>query len=302
MHITQSHFSRTRKTKLGVAILSQTCDIVQNINNVLIVSPVVLLQGEEKSAAQKGRNARHVSLPAYGESYFVDLAFVGTCSIKALRRATHSTGVQSVNQNESSRFGQLVGRRFSRFPFPDEIHPYLHNLKEIFIEKSDKDASSQKWAMDFMLEIRVEAGPPHFWSQPPYALTLLFVVKQGVLPQLANPPVATPGIDAFLNPINGIRPSADRIATRLMENETSSNIQPLSGDDKVILWNELVDRWAALVKIRNPAKFSMEIQNALASRSVSAELIPVDEIPYSRIVRSQALDLQHLSNSYPISE
>jgi hypothetical protein len=269
---------------------------------LLTVCPVVHLEGEDRAFAIRGRNARYVHLPQKGEGFFADLAYMATCSMKMLRKTVREPGVDPQDDDEVTAFGRGVGRRFSRYPFPDEVVPWLSGLREIVLEKANNERSAQGLAIDQVLEFRVEASAPNRWTQAPYKLTLVLLLKDGVLLDSTDPQPISDQLNQFLNPTYRAKPMAEAIAKKLMANQLDSSISPPPMEDRVHLWFALAERWAALCVPKSQSSQPDSVKNAVEGGSFGVDLVPENEFSYARYRHSEMLDVQHLSPSYPLGD
>ena len=164
----------------GVVILSQTCDVVLPDRLTVVAAPLVRLSGDVLKQATKGGRPRYVAVPAAGADAFVDLDVIETLD-KGILVETPVTAEVGVADADIRRFGQRVARRFGRFPFPDEVVPWLTPLTDVVTGKYGK-ATGEALALEQVVELRVEATGG--WTVPPYALTLVSIVRAGTLPEL----------------------------------------------------------------------------------------------------------------------
>ena len=59
-----------------------------------------------------------------------------------------------------SAASRLIGRRFSRFAFPDEIVPWFKPLESVIDSKHNKEASAEGRMFQLVDELRVEPSSP----------------------------------------------------------------------------------------------------------------------------------------------
>ena len=165
-------------------IITQTCDVVQDKYRYVHLAPIVQLPELEASNAREGKRSQYVHVPTLGADYFGDLTQVATFEKELIVRAVRAPGV--ITDEEIRNFGRAVGRRFSRFAFPDEVGPWLRPLEVVIQSKHDKRESPVGRAAQRLASIRVAAEPPGWRAGPPYSLTLYFILTSGTLPTFVD--------------------------------------------------------------------------------------------------------------------
>lgn len=273
-------------TPHGSVVLSQQCDIVQSDRLTVQVAPIVQLTGSIAAEAKIRRRPRFIPLPSAGEDLFVDLEVISTLHKNELIGLSHRSGVN--NLAESRKFAQAIGRRFTRFPFPDELHPWLRPLEEVLQSKAAKPLTPEGRALSSVEEIRIEAD--NGWENPPpYDLTILVIVEPGTLPYPVgeDPPDQPDALSKWLRNNDGdLKKSAGEIAARMQSAPQVENYY---------LWLALGEAWARRCQ---PGAGATEAERQ-AVNSVDGEVVSADEVSIDRIWRSEALDLDHLSSPRP---
>jgi hypothetical protein len=186
-------------------------------------------------------------------------------------------------------FGRAVGRKFSRFPFPDEVSPWLRPLEELMAKRSGKLNSPEGRLLEQIAELRIEASDD--WKGSQYSLVLIMIVEPGVLPSFPDDKLpdfpdserAWLGGDIY----DPKRPSSE-IAERLEASQ-----QP---EVRYWLWMALASAWAARCKPKG-REATPEVLAAVTG--VAGEVVSIDEFPLTRYRKSEQLDLDHLSEPYP---
>lgn len=284
----------------GVVILSQTCDVVLPDRLTVVAAPLVRLSGDVLKQATKGGRPRYVAVPAAGADAFVDLDVIGTLD-KGILVETPVTAEVGVADADIRRFGQRVARRFGRFPFPDEVVPWLTPLTDVVTGKYGK-ATGEALALEQVVELRVEATGG--WTVPPYALTLVSIVRAGTLPELdekdqIDPP---PSLQRWLREPSGrLRRASGEIANRLFAHEldTSGASPVLAPAERYHLWLALAEAWAARCMPRGRDKDDPAVAEAVAGGEIAADILSDDEYSLARYRRSERLDVEHLSPPSP---
>jgi len=276
-------------TPLGAVVLSQTCDIVQSDRLTVQLAPVVRLEGERANQAGSGRRPQYVAIPNANDGLFADLERICTMHKNDIVGMMHRPGVNT--PLEGRKLAQAIGRRFTRFPFPDNLHPWLRPLEEVLQKKASKTASPEGRVLEHVIEIRIEAEGK--WETPePYNLTVIVVVEQGTLPYGLGDqvPEQSSTLSTWLRTDGGDlrRPAAD-IASRIEGTTTSPA-------DKYYLWLALAEAWAEKCKPHAGAS----AEELAAVSSLEGEVVSADELTMDRWWGSEALDLDHLSPPRPL--
>lgn len=283
----------------GAVLLSQTCDLVLPDRLTVVAAPLVRLSGETLRQAERGGRPRYVAVPAAGDDAFADLDVIGTLHKNLFVNASVADGLGQVDV-EIRRFGRRVARRFGRFPFPDEVVPWFSPLTDVVASKYDK-ATGEAHALEQVVEFRVEAAGE--WTAPPYALTLVTIVRAGNLPELEedqiNPP---PALRRWLrDPSGGLRQPPGEIANRLFAQQLalSGGTPAPTPAERYHLWLALAEAWAAKCVPRGRYKDDPAVAAAVTDGEISSEVVSDDEYSLARYRRSERLDVEHLSPPRP---
>lgn len=271
----------------GSVVLSQTCDIVQSDRLTVQLAPLVPLTGQRANEARTGRRPRYVPLPNADDGLFIDLENITTVHKNDLVGLVHRPGINV--PGEGRKLAQAVGRRFTRFAFPDDLHPWLRPLEELLQKKAARPTSPEGMALTSVIEIRIEAKGG--WEDPPpYVLTVIVIVEQGTLPYGSEEyPEPSENLLKWLRGNDGkLLRMASQIATRLNESKDTS--------EKYHLWLALGEAWAAQCR---PGPDESESVLA-AVDSIDGEVVSADDLTMDRWWGSEALDLDHLSPPRPI--
>lgn len=280
----------------GAVLLTQTCDAIRSEKLTVALAPVVRVEGGTASNARDGKVLRYIHLPLVGFDAFVDMSVVTTIDKAFFATLQRTPGIDQTDDDAVREFGRAVGRRFGRFPFPDEVTPWLRPLEVVVQSKHDKQ-SPEGAAMRDVVELRVEAVDG--WQNPPYALTLCVIVKPGVVPSFPNDvPPCPDELLSWLRTGEGLlRRKSSAIAARL---ETERKQSPSSAS-VYWLWLALAEAWAALCSPdlnKYPTDRAAEIQAAVTG--ISADLLEEREFNLFRYRRSEQLDVDHLSHPTPL--
>lgn len=280
----------TLNCPLGVAIISQTCDIVLENRPNIAVAPVVDLDGAEAVAALTGVKPRYVAAPNVSTSAFVDLKYIAVLN-KYYARNLNVLGTV-VDQEDfvgARLFALQIGRRFSRFPFPDEVAPWFSGLQSLAYKRHDSSTPVGKLLRDIS-EFRVQSHGG--WDAGPVELTLFVITKPGVLPDLTGDELAPATL-----PIRNWLKSGDRVVRTLGEVAERlyppSGVHALSADEVSLLWQAAADLLAAKCRLTGALKENPAYSEAVVS--ITAELTSETEFTLADIRTSEILDLEHLS-------
>jgi hypothetical protein len=269
---------------LGVVVVSQTCDAIRD--SCIQVAPIVELEGDLARQAQVGRRPQYAPLAENsGNSKFADLSHILTINRGQVMKSTENSMPSPegfVSAVAEKLFRNFVGRRFARFPFPDEVTDWCRPLTDKVAPKArHADTKPEGARLDEIKEIRVAASSG--WSQPPFHLQLDFLVEPGILPEpdrdLANAErerLLSMPASSLAAEVDTLRHSADEGAATM----------------RAFAWNQLITCW---VKSCN-GKYNQERNNGVQVHG-DGQLWDLDDYPYSRALRSERLDLDYLSRS-----
>lgn len=276
----------TVPTSNGVALVSQSCDVVLPHRLNVQVAPIIELVGNDARAARDGKRSQYAHLPRLGENSFADLDHVSTVAKSALS-GTHVAQCV-VGDDETRGFAAAIARRFGRFAFPDDVSDAMKALRDLVQSKATKPQSPFGKVLAEVLELRAESRA---WAEEASEVTLVFVLLPGALPTLPeDDPGARPAtLDKF-------EPSESTAQKRLTE-IASALTNPAAGwsaHEKFWLWVLLADAAALLCEAQG--------RGVTASHHPTfvGEVISGDEFPLTRVRRSEIVDLDHLSPPFPL--
>ncbi|MEU1432150.1 hypothetical protein ABZ412_34290 [Nocardia sp. NPDC005746] len=266
----------------GVALISQTCDIVQETRAYVQVAKLVPLRESDASLARSGRRPRYAHLPEFGTDWFADLEVIATVHKSVIAPLSPKRGVAT--DMAIRKFSAAVARKFGRFAFPDEVTPWLSNLEKFIRTGVGKQNSAFAEVMRDVLELRIESIGG--WGDPPYELKLLVVVEPGVMPVYADgdEPDLPPQLDSWLFPDAGVVRKPKEIADRIRTINDPA--------ERYFLWDAFASALAGLCQ--PPADASPEVRAAVLGGEIVAEPISTDELTYARYRRTEILDVDDL--------
>ena len=217
----------------------------------------------------EGETPQYVAVPEAGIDAFVDLDEIVTISKTLAVECPHRPGVGD-DSEEIRRFGQGVARKFGRYPFPNYFIESVDSLRKRILRRWDKAASPEGQVLADLVQIRVKPVPIENALDTDFSLS--FIMKQGALPILEDPPSPSRQITSWLNAPRGPSDIAQKITN-----------PSISLDDKAFLYSRLAESWAAQCSPNH------------AVRSISGEIASEDEYVLSEYWKSERLDLDQLS-------
>ena len=287
----------SRRTPHGAVLLTQTCDAVRPEKLTVALAPIAQLLDSTASEARDGKLLRYIHVPAASSDAFADLSVIATIDKALFAALPRIAGIDQTDDDAVREFGRAVGRRFGRFPFPDEVVPWLRPLEVVMQSKHDKN-SPEGAAMRDVVELRVEAIGG--WQNPPYALTLCVIVRPGVIPTFSDdePPTCPDDLTTWLRGNTGnLRQTSGAIANRLA---TERSFSPSSAS-VYWLWLALAEAWAARCTPDVRKHSSEDATKIMASvTGIDADLIDEGGFDLYRYRRSEQLDIDHLSPPLPL--
>ena len=300
-------------TPHGVVLLTQTCDAVRPEKLTVSVAPLAKLEGNDAREAAGNKRLRYVHVPCAGENLFADMYAVATVEKGFFLGLALRRGIEQSDDDAVRRFGRAIGRRFSRFPFPDEVVPWLRPLEQTILKKHGKQGAEAA-LLASVAEFRIEAVGG--WADgAPYSLNLCILVEPSTLPSYV--PVTSqkcehcgaahgedlvrevpPDLKLWLEGADG---STWKTPASIAERLVKALAAHESDEEVYWLWNGLADAWARqckpdLSKVPAPEREAV----AAAVEEISAELLETDDFSYERYRYSELVDLDHLSPPMPL--
>lgn len=274
-------------TLAGVAILSQTCDVVQQSKTRCLVAPVVNDPTDGAfSGARKGQKPLHLYLEsgiAEPIRCIVDMERAVSIPKSMLAGVPlKARYVEQVSGREARTVASRVGRAFSRFPFPDEVYPAFGKLRR---EAQGKTGSAGNFGqvLDLVEDLRVSADQ---WTSEHRNLTLYVVIAEE---RLISPDDIDPNWQWDVTRVIGLHSgeiesnlTLDRVCELILAN--------LNGDQ-----SSLAHLWEML---------GNTIQSKLLAPNLDKEVLSFEvlvvsdtEMTYRQFQRTESLDLEVLSDS-----
>jgi hypothetical protein len=157
----------------GFVVLTQTCDVVRSARDrdVLEVSPLVVVDAEHLRTIEKGYRPRYAYVPAVAARGLVaDLDRVMTLDKRVVAGWPRVPGCTT--EHEARSFAMAIGRKRTRFAFPDDFNPFAKRLQSRVLEKHGR-GSPEGRALRALREIRVQAAPS--WVDEHVSLLFWFI-------------------------------------------------------------------------------------------------------------------------------
>lgn len=273
--------SERLETPHGVALLSQTCDLVQDRERV-IVAPVSEASPAEMSQVMKGAKPLLLAVGS-APNHVVNLERMVSVPRTLLGDAVvvhHS--VQERSGEEADRLSARIGRGLYRFAFPNAVHDALRKMKNKIVNGYSKDTSFAQ-VLHLIDEFRIACAD---WEAPGRHLTITAVVPDDYLPHAdARPNGWKWGTSTVSNLKNGEMPTTtnlERISQLILQNVDSENDAAL-----VELW----ELWITNLSDAVAPHPTVEVT------SLTMEVLSDAEYTYKQHKASETLDFSVLSDS-----
>lgn len=156
----------------GLVVVTQSCDLLRTCaaNPFVLVAPLVRLEGNIQREAELGTTSRFAPVPSLGPDAFADLDRILTIEKAILVTWNRVQGLRS--DDEERKFSRAIGRRYSRFAFPNDLAMAIGPFVKRIREKHDK-LSDEGVALRSISQIRVSAAPS--WDAGEILVFLLFI-------------------------------------------------------------------------------------------------------------------------------
>lgn len=269
----------------GAVVISQTCDIAQATRHSVQVSPLRRLTGTLAKEAARENRPQYAPVWTADANFdsepigYADLEVVATWSKDRLARERQVPASWHTSRH-TRRFGRAVGRRFSRFAWPDNIQPWVQPLLGVLQQRYNPETQAAGRLVADLQQVRVGAND---WDQPHAELTLHFIFNTGVLPPLDTPEPVSVEVAAFLE--RG--PGWKQIAERLERTDDAG--------DRLALYQTAADQWAAQCQPRGAN--SEEVRDAVSE--VTAEIWGADTFTLDLAANCPNFDVDYVSAPVP---
>lgn len=158
---------------IGLAVVSQTCDIVRACQErpYLELCPLVQVDPEALGQIQRARRPAYAFLPQLASRHLVvDLDRTMTAEKAVVLHWTRVAGC--VNDADARAFAEALARKRARFAFPDDFILWIRRLRGRVVDKHNRD-SPEGQALRGLREIRVQALPS--WENDAVKVIFFFI-------------------------------------------------------------------------------------------------------------------------------
>ena len=262
-----------------VAVISQSCDVVREDREWITVA-VVEEVSQNAHLAARGSMPQYVPLHEIGPTKFIDLDRVASLKKADIVSLPRTPGVSPTDWDAVRRLSRGLGRKFSRFAFPDAVVPWFDPLRPYFEGKHEKQSSVGR-TFRAISELRVQSED---WSAGGSATKLHVIVKAEELPESDEAKISADVLAL------GQNPSVQAICDLVRPSESVSR----GGADGLELWNLLADALAILCMSK--AKKDSVAGASDAISSIAGQVWSENDFSLSLYRRSEMLDLDHLSS------
>ena len=140
---------------VGVAVISQTCDIERDSSEVpyVTVCPLVEMSDNAFKSVKKNRRPRMGFLPGLEEEK-VAVDFSRTMSVEKELLRTWKRKIGCKSEEEQTQFARIIEICFGRFPFPDNLSKSLEKFRQRVFDKYDRRSPFGE-SLSYLREIRV---------------------------------------------------------------------------------------------------------------------------------------------------
>jgi hypothetical protein len=167
-----------------VAVITQTCDLVPRPGRqpgLLALSPLVQITDDDvHRQALKGERPQYARVPGAGEGFFADLSRIVTMEAGLLAQCEPQRGLAT--DPDQRKFARSVARRFSRFPFPDDLTHSLQFLVDRIKRRHGHPQSPEGVLFDQLKQVRVRPQPN--WGADEIDVTVIFILPAEYLPPI----------------------------------------------------------------------------------------------------------------------
>ena len=151
--------SLTEQKVAGLALVTQTCDIVRTCTErpFVAVSPLVEVDQAHLRTVRRGIHPRHAIVPALRDhNLVVDLDRVMTVEKPLVAKWKRTPGCTT--DAHARDFAQTLTRKHARFAFPDDFTSFIKKLRDRLAGKHDK-ATAEGRTLQALRAIRFHAKP-----------------------------------------------------------------------------------------------------------------------------------------------
>ncbi len=275
-----------RETPRGVAVLSQTCDVVQPGKTRCLVAPVMDADADEIADARKGKKPLWLCLESSSgdvPARIADIELATSVPKDVLvGRRVLARYAENPSDAQAGKIAARVGRAYGRFPFPDEVYPVFGELRSRAQSRSGTPSPFGQ-TVDLVDDLRVGADQ---WPAPGRRLTLYVVVPEGLLAPVED---LDPGWTWDANRVLGLR-RGDALGSIPLHRTCELILANVAGDRTTLahLWQHFGER--VRVDLLEPRLGPEVVEFAV-------EVLADSEMSVRQYRRTESLDLDVLSDS-----
>lgn len=160
----------------GFVILTHTCDLVRSCRSrpFVEVAPLVKVSERIVEETRLWKRIAFAYVPSKASDCLVaDLDRIMTVEKKVVARWNRVQGCNS--ENEARQFREAIGRKRSRYPFPDEFVEAIEDIQDRLLQKHNKK-TEEGAHLRALSEIRVLATPS--WDAMSVSVRFLFIKNE----------------------------------------------------------------------------------------------------------------------------
>lgn len=269
------------ETPNGVVLMSQTCDLVQ-VRDRVLVAPVSEVPTSVMSAVRKG--AKPLLIPVGAEpNHVADLERIISVPRAVLNGAAVLThAVQERSGEAADRLSARIGRGLHRFAFPDAVHDSLSKMKGKIADWHEKN-TSRALVLRLIDEFRISCLD---WESAGRDISITAVIPEECLPPAdARDSSWRWGVATVTDLKSGEMPATmtmERVSQLILKNIEAENDAAV-----VALWDLWIDALADAVL----PEATVEVA------SIELSVVSDAEYTYKLLKSSETLDFSVLSDS-----
>ena len=161
---------------VGLAVISQTCDIVRRTGgrSFVAVCPLIKVPVEELSAIRKGRRPYFTDVENVDEDVFADLRRIMSVHKDILQTWERQAGFK--DDITRLRFAAALERKFGQFAFPNDFDKATKEFRERVWSRHAKPKSEPGKVYRSLVQIRFSAEPN--WAAEKREVKVVAIMKE----------------------------------------------------------------------------------------------------------------------------
>lgn len=266
-----------------VAILSQTCDVVQDSKPFILVAPALYVSESSYREADKGR--KPLLIPLF-DGWVADAGRAFSVSKERLQGKVLIRHSASSDQGkEAIQIRASVARAFGRFPFPDDIPPVFNKIISYLQHVTGREGNFSK-IIDSIHPIRVKADD---WNGRSIHITVYIIIPTKEF--IPREEVDTTWRWERLQNMHGSK----IVSSELSLDDVSFMINEIHKLDSS-LW-DMTSLWNLWTKVGILLSTKIKPDLCLRVKDIDVQVISDQEFTFRDYLRSEALDIEALSKS-----